>query len=200
MFSRVLTLSVGLVSMVAAPVAFADHSGHRYREARSHSLEYEYARVVNVDPIVRQVRIEVPQRECWTEDRYEEPREVHAGLAGPTILGGLIGGAIGTRIGKGDGRRAATVAGVLIGSAIARDAAERRRAEQAVYADPEPRVYSVERCSVRYTHSYEERIEGYDVDYEYAGKRYHTRLPYDPGERIRIRVAVSPAENGSYHD
>lgn len=200
MFSRVLTLSVVLSSMAVAPVALADHSRHGYGPARSYGPEYDYARVVSVEPIVRQVRIEVPQRECWTEDRYEQPREVHAGLAGPTILGGLIGGAIGTRIGNGDGRRAATVAGVLIGSALARDAAERRRAERAAYSDPEPRVYSVERCGVRYTDTYEERIEGYDVGYEYGGKRYRTRLPYDPGDRIRIRVAVSPAENGYYDD
>jgi hypothetical protein len=32
------------------------------------------------------------------------------------------------------------------------------------------------------------------VTYEYQGRTYQTRLPYDPGEKIRIRVAVSPAE------
>ena len=33
----------------------------------------------------------------------------------------------------------------------------------------------------------------YDVEYEYGGQVFHTRLPYDPGERIRVRVAVTPA-------
>ncbi len=27
-----------------------------------------------------------------------------------------------------------------------------------------------------------------DVEYEYGGQRFTTRLPYDPGERIRVRV------------
>ena len=53
------------------------------------------------------------------------------------------------------------------------------------------RVY--ERCETRYRDSYEERIDGYEVTYEYAGRRYLTQLPYDPGDRIRIRVDVTPA-------
>jgi uncharacterized protein YcfJ len=87
------------------------------------------------------------------------------------------------------------LAGAIIGSAIGHDIGERRRAAQ-VYQ--EPRVYTVERCGVRYVDNYEERIEGYDVEYVYEGRHYHTRLPYDPGERIRIRVDVTPAERGYY--
>ena len=37
------------------------------------------------------------------------------------------------------------------------------------------------------------REAGYQVDYEYCGQRYSTRLPYDPGERLRVQVAVRPA-------
>lgn len=192
MLSRVLTLSVALSTMVIAPMAFADPQAYgRGRYDSDGGARYDYARVIHVEPIVRQVRVETPQRECWDEERYDDSRyDRQQGLAGPTILGGLIGGAIGTRIGRGDGRRAATVAGVLIGSAIARDAAARRRAEQGAYSEPR----TVERCDVRYTHSVEERIDGYDVEYEYSGERYHTRLPYDPGDRMRIRVDVTPAE------
>ena len=39
-----------------------------------------------------------------------------------------------------------------------------------------------------------ERIDGYRVTYEYNGCEYDTRLPYDPGQKIRVRVAVAPAE------
>jgi uncharacterized protein YcfJ len=191
MFSRVLTLSVLLGSIAVAPAALADHEKYRNARYDSSAPRYDFARVVDVQPIVRTVRVEVPERECWDEERYEEPRGHRDGLAGPMILGGLIGGAIGTRIGDGDGRRAATVAGALIGSAIGHDVAARRQAERA--AAP-PRVYTVERCDVRYTHRVEERIDGYDVEYEYSGERYRTQLPYDPGDRIRIRVDVSPAE------
>ena len=70
------------------------------------------------------------------------------------------------------------------------DIGERRRSQ---YAYSQPVGREVERCSERIEQSYEERIDGYDVEYEYGGQVFHTRLPYDPGERIRVRVAVTPA-------
>jgi uncharacterized protein YcfJ len=32
----------------------------------------------------------------------------------------------------------------------------------------------------------------YDVDYVYRGTKYRSRLPYDPGNRPRVRVSVVP--------
>ena len=32
----------------------------------------------------------------------------------------------------------------------------------------------------------------YDVDYVYRGAKFRSRLPADPGNRLRIRIAVSP--------
>lgn len=32
----------------------------------------------------------------------------------------------------------------------------------------------------------EQRVEGYDVLYRYAGRVYNTRLPYPPGERLPV--------------
>jgi hypothetical protein len=32
------------------------------------------------------------------------------------------------------------------------------------------------------------------VQYRYRGDIYVSRLDYDPGERMRVRVSVSPAE------
>ena len=40
----------------------------------------------------------------------------------------------------------------------------------------------------------EERIDGYEVTYAYAGREYVTRMPYDPGERLRVRGDVTPAD------
>lgn len=36
------------------------------------------------------------------------------------------------------------------------------------------------------------RIVGYDVDYMFKGSKYRSRLPYDPGNRIKLRVSVAP--------
>ena len=115
---------------------------------------------------------------------------IMGGAAG-SVVGGIIGAAIGNQIGRGDGRRAATVAGALIGSAIGHDAGSRADNRYG-YRDYDSRP--VERCNVHYESSYEERIEGYNVVYVYGGARHTTRLPYDPGERIKVRVDVTPAE------
>ena len=32
----------------------------------------------------------------------------------------------------------------------------------------------------------------YDVDYVHKGVKYRSRLPYDPGNRLRVRVSVTP--------
>ena len=33
---------------------------------------------------------------------------------------------------------------------------------------------------------------GYDVDYVHRGVTYRSRMPYDPGNRVRVRVSVTP--------
>jgi uncharacterized protein YcfJ len=40
----------------------------------------------------------------------------------------------------------------------------------------------------------EPRIVGYDVEYTYKGENYMSRLPFDPGNRLRVRVSVTPDE------
>jgi uncharacterized protein YcfJ len=207
MLSKVVTglVASGLLLTGHAAVA-GDHGKWRGDRYDRGSSDYDYARVIDVDPIVRQVRVTTPKRECWTETRYEEVEypqggssgayEPHRGSAGSMILGGIIGAAIGNQIGRGDGRRAATVAGALIGSAVGHDAAERRNARYSSGGQVvrENRPYEAERCEVRYDDSYEERIEGYRVTYEYHGRRQTTQLPYDPGDRIRVRVDVRPED------
>ena len=73
---------------------------------------------------------------------------------------------------------------------IGHDQAQRRAAQP---RSP-PRAYTVQRCETRYHETCEERIDGYRVTYVYNGRRQVTELPYEPGDRIRVRVDVSPAE------
>lgn len=38
---------------------------------------------------------------------------------------------------------------------------------------------------------------GYDVEYVHKGVKYRSRLPYDPGNRVRVRVSVTPVVSSS---
>lgn len=38
----------------------------------------------------------------------------------------------------------------------------------------------------------QQHIVGYDVEYRYRGEVYMARMAYDPGERIRVQVTVTP--------
>lgn len=163
-------------------------SGQYRDDSRYGDDGYDYAAVTRVEPVVRQVRVDTPRRECYDETQTVEsrPHISDPGVGGRTLLGGIIGGVIGHQFGSGSGRDAATVAGTVIGASVGYDSASR------AYGGSEERV--VQRCSVRYDQQYEERIDGYRVTYEYNGREYTTRLPYDPGKKIRVRVAVAPAE------
>ena len=184
-------LAVGLAVASAAALADDHRDSDRYAEDGRYDREdrlggdYDYARVVNVEPMRRRVRISEPVRECWDEPVYVSDGPLSPRHAGSTLLGGLIGGVVGNQIGSGRGRDAARIAGVLVGGAIGNNISHER--QRGTYDNER----LVERCEVRYRDSLDERIDGYRVTYEYAGREYRTRMPYDPGERVRIRVDVT---------
>ena len=164
----------------------------RYEGRYDDGGAYDYAKVVDVEPLTSRVRVSTPQRECWDETRYDRGSQYGGHgpqVAGTTLLGAAIGAVIGHQIGDGQGRKAATAGGAVIGAAIGHQQGMRRYG--AVSA---PQPYSVQRCETRYHDEYQERIDGYRVTYLYHGRRQVTQLPYRPGERIRVRVDVSPAE------
>lgn len=69
-------------------------------------------------------------------------------------------------------------------AADASDSGAERNAE--AVAQPPCRTVMVERE--------ERRISGYDVEYRYKGELYLSRMDVDPGNKLRIRVTVAPAD------
>lgn len=183
---RMQWMSLALIAgTLAAGTAAADHGHHR---ARGHETRYVYARVVDVEPIVRLVTVDRPRRECWQETVYESvPRPFDK--AGVTLAGAIVGGAVGRQFGSGDGRDALTLIGSLAGAAVANEHAE-RRAE--AYRAAAPRAVPVERCEVVNDRVTQRRIDGYRVTYEYRGRRHTLRMAEPPQDRIRLRVSVQP--------
>jgi len=49
-----------------------------------------------------------------------------------------------------------------------------------------------DRCVERVEHRTGERVVGYRVHYRYAGDDYEEMVDEHPGERLRVRVSVSP--------
>jgi uncharacterized protein YcfJ len=172
-------------------------AGTAAADPRVRSGGVEYARVVDVTPIVRQVRIETPARECWQETEYQTIRRDDDYYRGgrvdspvPTIAGGIIGGVIGRQFGSGSGRDAMTAVGALVGASIATHAARDDGYHRG--SSYESRPVTVERCETRVSYHEEERIEGYRVTYVYAGREYMTTMASPPGNRIPVRVSVVP--------
>lgn len=157
-------------------------------DGRSHGNGYfDYARVVDVDPIVEVVRVDDPKEVCWTEDvTYRSPRRPRS--VTPEIVGGIVGGVVGNQFGSGRGKGVATAAGALLGGSIAHDYKKRQGRAYDTYHEP------VERCELRHDYYEEERIVGYDVQYRYDGRVHHARMDRDPGSRVRVRVNVAVAE------
>ena len=144
------------------------------------AAEYEdFARVTNVTPQIEQVNY--PQQECRTE-YVPVQRQVQRGVGG-SIIGGLAGGIIGNQVGGGSGKTVATAAGAIAG-AIVGDRIENNDAAAVTEHQP------VRQC--RTVDNWQSRTNGYAVTYEYHGRTYTTIMPYDPGERMRVRVAVTP--------
>jgi len=136
----------------------------------------ERGRVLSVTPIIEQVA--VPRQVCGNETVYTGPQT----SGGGAVLGAIAGGAAGNAIGGGSGRAAATAIGVIGGALLGNQ----------IEGNGRPEYQNVQRCSTQT--SYENRTAGYDVVYEYAGKRYTTRTQTDPGRYIAL--SVQPQQQG----
>ena len=178
--TRIATLS--LAAMLFGSTAWADH------DHRGNRAQYAYANVISAEPIINYVTVSTPVRECWEEMEYYQVDTHRGDRSASTLFGAVIGGVIGHQFGSGRGNDAATVAGSLIGAAIGNDAARKR------YGDGyETHGRPVQRCETRYREHREQRIDGYRVVYRYHGQKYMTEMPYDPGNKLRVRVDVRPA-------
>jgi uncharacterized protein YcfJ len=168
--------------------------------------------VVRVDPIIAPPRYESGpvQQNCYYRDaddvyasrndddgyhdgRYEQGAEGgnQTGRTVATVVGGIAGAVLGSRIGGGSGQIVGTAVGTAAGGLAGRsiyDANQRNQQAQrgqVRVCDPVP-------VSSR-TAAYDEgEVDGYDVTYEYMGRTFRTRTDHHPGDRLRVRVDVTP--------
>lgn len=154
-------------------IAFGSHAA---------SVIFEEADVISSRAVYESVAVETPERSCWVEQVPVSYRSDHGvGL----VVGGVVGGALGHAVGhrkrnKQVGALVGSVLGATVGNAIAKN---RRHGH-----DYETR----QRCETVRTVRHEERLLGYDVEYEYNGAVHHVRMQSNPGERIKLRVSHVP--------
>jgi uncharacterized protein YcfJ len=159
------------------------------------SAHYGWAAVLRVDPVYDEPVAAgatdgsaPPQQECWEEQvpvGAETGAEAeHGRRTVATMIGAVVGGLLGNQVGKGDGRRAATVAGAVAGGVVGNQVAAER-----------PRYTTQRHCrQPTGSASGPRHVVAYDVEYRYRGEVFTSRLAYDPGDRLRVKVSVTPAE------
>jgi uncharacterized protein YcfJ len=149
--------------------------------AAADDVYYDTARVVRVTPITENVNS--PRQECHTEYIQESYRSGSRDNAG-AIIGGIAGGLIGSQVGKGNGRVAAAAVGAATGAVVG------DRIDNSPGSDYGNSTHQVERCTM--IDNWQTVNRGYNVIYRFNDRTYTTMMPYDPGNTIRIRIAVSP--------
>jgi len=194
--ASVQLLAIAVALLVVSGTADASHRGQgRYQPARyDDGSAIVYAQVSSVEPLIEQVRTQVPVRECYETTAYAPPAYTSGAprsTVGSTVVGGVIGGVIGDQFGRGEGRDAMRLFGALVGAAMGHEAATRRQA--AYYPQAASQPYPVTECTTRFETRVEERTSGYRVGYMYDGREYFTRMAGPPGDRIPIEVSVRPA-------
>lgn len=136
----IVALSMG----IAAIAPLAANAAYRYVDAAE--VRYDYARVLDVDPIVDHTSRPVTKETCWREPTtYSAPSRTYY---------------------DDDGRHESAVT----------------ISDRTIVGGDEEHCRTV--TDLRAT----DRVLGYDVTYRYGGHVYRTRLDYDPGDHLRVRV------------
>jgi uncharacterized protein YcfJ len=178
----------GLLFCLAAPLAAQSPAGGAVPAPADENSHYGWAAVLRVDPVYDEIAAATPQQECYEEQvpvDAEPARESNGRRTVATMIGAVVGGLLGNQVGKGDGRKAATVAGAVAGGVVGNQAA----------ADPERPQYTTQRhCRQVNASSGPRHVIAYDVEYRYRGEVFNSRLAYDPGDRVRVKVSVTPAD------
>jgi uncharacterized protein YcfJ len=144
--------------------------------AATGALAQEVGMVISSTPVIQQVA--VPRQVCNQAVVTTQAPPSGAGA----LLGALAGAGVGSLIGSGSGNIAAIGLGTVIGAGVG-NSVEGPRQQQAV----------VPNCTTET--SYENRTVAWNVEYEYAGRRYTTQMPYDPGRTIQLQV--TPVSSGA---
>ncbi|WP_449466496.1 hypothetical protein [Stenotrophomonas humi] len=164
--------------IVAPGVVVAQEEGDlRNRVVIVENVRFDYAQVLNVEPVFQTLRATRTEEHC-------EP--VSTRTLAPVQVKGENGGERG-----GMRRFWDSVKGIFGGgkeeaddAVSGKDAQPRHASGGSAMLTPECKVVEVGREF--------RRPIAYDVDYVYKGIKFRSRLPEDPGNRLKLRVSITP--------
>ena len=170
-----LLMAAAALSLVLAPRVAAQTS-------------YQSVAVLSSAPVYQQTLIETPQERCVQERVARTDRRARGSQsATPVIISTIIGGALGNAVGSNkSNKRVGAVLGAVLGNSVGRDLTRRRQNTGSSAYE------TIERCDIVYMAHTEERLVGYDIEYEYLGKRYTVRTQENPGATLQLRIDVQP--------
>jgi len=195
-------LVAGVLCSLSMPLAAKNHhKSYNKHNSRNH-VSYDYAKVMNVNPVYETYKVNHPVEHCYDERvPVSNKTAKRNGSYTNEIIGGVIGAAVGNRVGKrggGSARDVATVVGAVLGASVANDIEKRgsrnrsnQRSEH--YSHNNTAYKTVQYCELQDSYTTKREVVGYDVAYRYNGQVYHTNLERHPGQKIRVQVAVKPA-------
>ena len=176
-----ISLALAALSSVASAQRYAGGAA-----MSAENIRYGFADVLRVDPVFEQMQGSRPREQCFDEE-VTRVESAGADSTGGAVVGAIVGGALGNTVGGGDGRRAATIAGAVIGGVVGRNAGQNNGSRPREYGEVRTRCREVEDVAQR------RALIGYDVEYRYRGDVFMSRLDYDPGSRLRVRVGITPS-------
>ena len=167
---RLLEVSLlGMACCTWQPAAArgADQAEGRIRVVPVENVKIDYAQVLRVEPVYQTLRATRAEERC--DPLPAAPERPAATEQEPGLFSRMVD----------------SVKGVF------RD--EPEAAPAPASAPPPPGLRR--NCRVVQVDRQFQRPIAYDVDYVYKGTKYRSRLAEDPGNRVRVRVAVTPWED-----
>lgn len=157
-----------LLALLAAPACAQESTGETVIQREN--VRTEYARVLRAEPVYQTLRATSMVERCEQSTPVARPEEEHASgfarLIG-AVKNALTLGPDTDKAGQGEDLEAAGTQGKTGGELRAG-------------------------CRMVPVNREFQRPIAYDVDYVHHGVKYRSRLPYDPGDRLRVRVSITP--------
>lgn len=181
-------LVLSLLCLLASQMAFAGISFNIITQEPVKVMNefFDHARVLLIEKVYPNYVIRESSQECYITEYYESTSS-NGELSTNAFLSGVVGGMIGNQFGDGDGKKALTLIGFLMGVKAAQD--------QEAQASG-VKLFSREICEQRYPQSVVSGAMYYRITYVYQDQLFSyvsKAKPYT--DLIKVRVSVAPIDD-----